>query len=716
MRLSKSDFFITALGLSIIAGLGYLLYTDITTGSGPGNTKRIGKITASRNIAERKFSNRVVWGGVSKNTPLYNYDTVRTADQSETSIRLDDGTEITLSENSMILLALSESEVDIKFIQGTINAKQSAAVSGAAKKINIDSGGSSVSLKNGDVSISQDSGDRLQMTVNRGTATLKTGNDEKIINENQNIVAEKDGVRLYDLTIQLLAPVQNASIDSTGAKTAVAFSWETPRGEYDTSLEIANNPGVSDPLINRKVRGKTHSIDLQDGVYFWRVNAVNRESGKVESSEIRKLSVFSNKPVTLIAPANNSTIKYRDENPMIAFIWSKNESVSRYNLLVSKKADMSSPVINSVVETNRIAMNDLGQGSYFWKVANVNVADREQAISESPVFAFTVSKTEKLEPPQPVFPTDDRAVHPLSIVQKGLTFNWTKDPSIIKTLLLLAEDRDLEKVIFKKTIGGNNIKFTGKLTDGNYFWGLRGVMKDGSMTDFSSVRRLKVIKSGAIALIEPQNGAFIINKAPGMAASVDFSWSKTELEGKYRLQVSRVRDFSKVMKEISVADLSAVIPDIYEGRYFWRVALVDDSNTTVMTSPVGSFEIMALLDNPVPISPLGGSAIDMLKKDTLNFYWKPVKGANYYRIGLYQVKGLIKYSIATLETRNNYYVFSDLKKLDVGKFLWTLQAIDIDPAANRIKRKSEEVKMVFDIKLGIKGDLKLDTPNIIHTE
>ncbi|MBN1497016.1 MAG: FecR domain-containing protein [Spirochaetes bacterium] len=716
MRLSKSDFFIIILGLSLIAGLGYLLYADITAASGPGNTKKIGKITAARNTTERKYSSRVVWGEVYKDSVLYNYDTVRTADQSETTIRLDDGTEITLNENSMILLALTEDEVDIKFIQGTMNAKQSTSVSDTARKVIIESGDSSVSLKNGDVSISQDWGDRLQMTVNRGTAVLNTGKEEKLINENQNIIAEKESVRLFDLTIRLISPESDAYVDSGGRQTAVDFSWEPLDGKYDTSLEIANNPAVTEPIIADKVRGSKKRIPLADGVYFWRVNAVNKDTGKIESSEIRRVTIFNNRPVVLISPANKDEIRFRDENPMIDFLWSKNESISRYKLLVSASADMSAPLVNTVVEGNRIALNNLGQGKYFWKVANMNDAERITGTAESSVFSFIVTRTEKIEPPVPVYPPESKTVHPMIIVQKGLTFNWINAPLVKETEIFLAKDSDLKNIIFTNKVGMNNVTYNGRLAEGDYYWGLRGVMKDGSMTDYSSIRRFKVVRTGTISLIEPQDREVIINKNVERLSRVDFSWSKTELEGTYRLQLSTEKSFGKILKETSVPDLSAEIPDIREGRYFWRVALLDDRKEVLVSSPTHSFEIMNVLEKPVPISPLAGSSVEMLKKETLNFYWKPVKGAKYYRIGIYQVKGLMQYSIANLETRNNYYVFSDLSKLDVGKFLWTLQAVDIDPATNRVRRSSEEIKMGFNINLDIKGDINLNTPNIMHTE
>ncbi|HQL81509.1 MAG TPA: hypothetical protein PK307_04865, partial [Spirochaetota bacterium] len=98
------------------------------------------------------------------------------------------------------------------------------------------------------------------------------------------------------------------------------------------------------------------------------------------------------------------------------------------------------------------------------------------------------------------------------------------------------------------------------------------------------------------------------------------------------------------------------------------------------------------------------------------FYWTRVPGATLYRIGLYQVKGGIQQSVATLETRNLFYKFGDLKKLDVGRFIWTLQALEIERGGNRVRRKSDEIKIHFNISLGITDDFKFDAPNTIISE
>ncbi len=716
MRLLKSDTLAVIIGVAILAVLGFLLYEDIMDRSGIGKTKLIGEITAKHKTTERKFSSQVVWDEIYKGSSLYNYDTIRTAERSEATIRLIDGTVITLNENSMILLSLSEKELDIKFIQGTMSASQSAVKGSKAQEVNIESGDTKISLSNSDVSLSQDRDNQIQMTVNRGKATLQSGGQEKVINENQNILTGKDSIRVYDLTIKLVSPDPNIYIPSTLPMTLVPCSWEQPRGDYETYLEIAANPAVSDPFIRVKSNRTNAAVRLNDGVYYWRVTATNKATKKIESSEIRKFSIVNDKPVALISPANKSEIKYRDAKPMISFMWSKNESVPRYRLMVSGQPDMTSPAVNTVVEGNKISINTLAQNIYYWKVTNISETDQVRSIAESPVFTFTISKTDAIAPPEPISPTDSKTVHPRSIIQKGLNFTWTKDPSIVDTNLTIAEDRGMTRVVVKKSSKENSYRLKHEFKEGTYFWNLRGIMSDGKQTEASNYLRFKVGETASLQLIEPADRAIIISPKDKTASDVNFSWSKTDLEGTYIVQLSKTRKFEALIKELPVSDLSTVIPNIALGWYFWRVKMVDEKKSSIMTSTVHSFEVLSLLDTPVAIGPQAGSMVNMLMKDSLDFNWKPVRNANLYRIGLYQIKAGMHYSVATLETRTTAYKFATLNKLDEGKFMWTLQALETEPGTNRVKRKSEEARSVFEIMLGIKKDLKLESNKVINTE
>ena len=139
---------------------------------------------------------------------------------------------------------------------------------------------------------------------------------------------------------------------------------------------MAANPSVSDPLVKRKLAGNIASERFADGVYYWRVTAVNNTTKKVESSETRKFSITTSKPVQLITPANNSVIKYHDANPMINFMWSRNESVFPLYPDGICLARHAKPVISSAVVGNKISLNTLGKGTYYWKITTVNESDQ----------------------------------------------------------------------------------------------------------------------------------------------------------------------------------------------------------------------------------------------------------------------------------------------------------------------------------------------------
>jgi hypothetical protein len=716
MRLSKSDIIAGSMGALALALLAYLLYAAMGYRSGPGNAELIGLVKSKRNITERKFSSRVVWDEVEKNTSVYNFDTIRTADRSEAVIRLKDGTEITLNENSMVLLSVSPKKFDIKFIQGAIKTRQSAAQGeAAARTVNIVSGGSTITLNNGDVSLSRDRDNGLNLTVNRGAAAFVSEKGKEIINKDQLIQYRKDGVRLYDLGIRLVSPENDAYVPAEEDTTTVRFAWELPGAGYASFLEIARNPSLVDPIMKKRAAGNGAPARLRDGIYYWRVSAIDRATKKIEASEVRRLTVANVRPARLITPADGSVIKYRDENPMINFAWTMNESVSRYNLLVSGKKDMSAPIVNTYVDGTRIAINSLGKGIYYWKIVNMPEAPPAGKNPESEVCSFTVAVTDKLPPPVPVYPPDNKTIHPLAIENKGLNFTWTKDPSIPETRITIAGDRELKSTVMTTTSGDNSVRIEKGLKEGVYYWSLSGLMSDGSTTGASRAFRFKVAREEAIRLVEPGNGTVLVDDK-GDGIPVTFSWIKPDLEGGYQLRISRHRDFTPPVKEIQASDVSVKVPRLSDGSYYWSVRLADEKGAVVLASPVYLLKVLGRLGRPIAVEPKPGGTVNMLTKDALELRWAAVKGANLYRVGLFNVKDGIQHSVATAETAKNSYRFTDLNKLDVGRFILSLQAIDADPASGRAVRTSDETRMVFDISLGVEKKIRIKSPRILYLE
>src|SRR4030042_2611749 len=82
----------------IISVCSALLYADFTHKIEAGGAKQIGTVTYKREVAQRKYVSQVVWEDVEQNTPVYNNDSIRTADLSEAIVNLSDGTRINIDE------------------------------------------------------------------------------------------------------------------------------------------------------------------------------------------------------------------------------------------------------------------------------------------------------------------------------------------------------------------------------------------------------------------------------------------------------------------------------------------------------------------------------------------------------------------------------------------------------------------------------------------
>ena len=68
----------------------------------------IATITFKYKTAERKFMDRVIWDRLRQNSPVYNGDTIHTADISEATIWFEDGTTLDLAENTMAQVFLHD--------------------------------------------------------------------------------------------------------------------------------------------------------------------------------------------------------------------------------------------------------------------------------------------------------------------------------------------------------------------------------------------------------------------------------------------------------------------------------------------------------------------------------------------------------------------------------------------------------------------------------
>lgn len=121
LKASIADILIFVLcSLGAATALG-LYYKDINFWSLKNNEVAVAKIYFKKNVVQRKFIDNDIWERVNQESPIYNGDKIRTAQDSEIHAQFEKtGTKIQLKENSLIQIFSNKKEKAIDFLSGEI--------------------------------------------------------------------------------------------------------------------------------------------------------------------------------------------------------------------------------------------------------------------------------------------------------------------------------------------------------------------------------------------------------------------------------------------------------------------------------------------------------------------------------------------------------------------------------------------------------------------
>lgn len=121
LKASLADILIFVLcSLGAATALG-LYYKDINSWSLKNNETAVAKIYFKKNVVQRKFIDNDIWERVNQESPIYNGDKIRTAQDSEIHAQFEKtGTKIQLKENSLIQIFSNKKEKSIDFLSGEI--------------------------------------------------------------------------------------------------------------------------------------------------------------------------------------------------------------------------------------------------------------------------------------------------------------------------------------------------------------------------------------------------------------------------------------------------------------------------------------------------------------------------------------------------------------------------------------------------------------------
>ncbi len=506
-----SDFLIVLVCLAVCAGSLYLFWHDLNKSSVRSDKNKIATIYFKQRIAQRKFNDRVVWERLSQSSPLYNEDTIRTADLAQAVVRFNDGTELNLGENTMLQLSYDEKtglQVSVSGGDVQVDGTKSSGESGIYLKmqngsvVQVDSG-SRVALK------TDSSGESQNIEVQSGSASIQTvstnpsenGKSETQttrISSGESVNVESDGkvsknpiaVTSIPKNLNLLKmdekPVSvklewNVAKEIAGSSPAMTESSESSRNGVVTPLrsvreratgstttkenlrKSATSAGTSPKIVIQTSDTKDFSkikaaytttadnfeLPASDGTVYWRVFEEGNEDESVEG----KINVKEIPEIALISPSSNSEINYRTSLPKVLFSWKGNDYAANYKVEISKNRDMTNPVVSEEnIELTSISENELAEGTYFWRVTPFYTVNNIGSGIPSEVKSFTITKSENIKPPILTIPAENAKITYVDSKNPeksyNLNFAWKSEIKNASYDLEIARDKNFSDIFY----------------------------------------------------------------------------------------------------------------------------------------------------------------------------------------------------------------------------------------------------------------------------
>ena len=596
MNSHKSDIFAVAASMVSVLVFSFLLYSDINRNLLAKDAKQIGTISFKKKTAMRKYSNQAIWGSIDQNSPVYNNDSIKTEEDAEAVVHLDDGTEIGMEENSLILFSKDQNKFDIDFKQGSIFANKSGAEDGS--QVNITSGESVIAIDKGDAQLTKTSADDISISVSAGEAKYITSSGQLVIAENQALVSLASGTSptLRKNSIILDSPDNNKIFISSSQIFDVDFS-HSEKNNPEAVIEISTKRDFSENLVSLK---KITSAKLKEGRYYWRVKSKSA-SGELTLSDTRRFALVYDTPVIPTNPAENNVFYFDSNSPLVIFKWTKSVLASFYLLEISDDKSFSSILRSVQTPLTQIALDDLPEGSYFWRIKTiVNLTKTEGLDPLSRTASFKISKKTGRTPP--VLTTESNIKFNVkSAGNDGIVLSWQADSSASGYEVLVASDESFSNIVHSEKTTSNFIKISKPLPKNTYYWKVREDIPNGSGI-FSNTSKFTIFDAEPSMLTFPANNSVKILSSDEQESSMSFGWTKTE-SSLYLIEISTTPQFLDTHTRLITSESNLSGIKMLPGQYFWKIKSLDSLKNELSVSSVFTFTI----SKPVTLSADSGS-------------------------------------------------------------------------------------------------------------
>ena len=338
------------------------------------------------------------------------------------------------------------------------------------------------------------------------------------------------------------------------------------------------------------LNGSSHSLAtaLADGVYYWRVRAVDGAGNASAWASALTFTVDSTAPAVpaLLAPANGK--RTTDTTPWLDWSDVTDLTAVHYQLQVDDSADFSSLAYSHtwLNGSSHSLATALADGVYYWRVRAVDGAGNASAWASA--LTFTVDST------APAVPALLAPANGKTTTDSTPWLDWSDvtDLTAVHYQLQVDDSADFSSLAYSHTwLNGSSHSLATALADGVYYWRVRAVDGAGNASAWASALTFTVDSTAPAvpALLVLANGKTTTDSTPWL----DWSDVSDPSGVHYQLQVDDSTDFSSLAYSHTWLNGSShsLATALADGVYYWRVRAVDGAGNASAWTDAWSFTV-----------------------------------------------------------------------------------------------------------------------------
>lgn len=650
-RFRLIDFLIVLICLSVSGYFGYLFWKDLNSTTTRTDKDQIATIEFKQRIAQRKFSDRVVWERLQNKSPLYNGDTLRTAALSEATVTFNNKAEIEVHENTMIQIFFTEDggvkvnvgggdiEIDTSTVEnsGARNVQPVISIqTGSGSVVNIQAGSKIAAATDSDTGIAS-------FSLQEGFAEIQSENGDApvVLEQGETAKVEHNGeVSKGSFTVTSISKNLRILNFEEEEKVPVQIEWKATEELKEKPVIIETSKTKDFTQIEEKYvveNQDNFTLPASDGVIYWRVSVDTQDEAPVEPVE-GKIRVDNIELLTAVSPVDGASFGYRKELPKVNFNWKGNSLASLYRLEISKSPDFSSKVIETEITQTSAKFSSLEEGVYYWRVSPYYPINNTGYAEPSKVQSFSIVKNPELTVPLLSVPAKD-AILTYQTKDFNVTFLWKSDVKTADYKVLIASDEKFSSIVYEKDIKDKRLfeNFSEVLPVGSYYWKVVRQSEEDEGSSESEVRHFSVIKyvPGENRLLYPPENYSVEDLK---LAGTNFMWKLADeyknTDTESTIQISSDVDFKNIVAEAKTREQSYSNFKLKRGKYYWRIGVLNKFEDKLEFTKPRLLNVTSELGSAVITSPANGQEFVAMQNTPVYITWTEVPEADYYLVSV----------------------------------------------------------------------------------